>query len=109
MRLDEPARTACLAKLAAEARTDYLTNLLLPADTRDAHMALRAFHAELVALPFKVREAIAGQIRLQWWRDVIERERDDRGSIQPRGRRAARLAGCLSRIRHRAGGEGRGA
>ena len=83
MRLDDAVRAACLAKLEAEARTDYLASLLLPPALRDAHLALRAFHAELVAVPFRVREAIAGQIRLQWWRDVVERERDVEARANP--------------------------
>ena len=83
MRLDTEVRAACLATLKAEARTDYLTNLLLPEPLRDPHLALRAFHAELVSVPFKVREAMAGQIRLQWWRDVVERKRDVEARSNP--------------------------
>ena len=81
--LDEATRAACLAKLQEEARTDYLVNLLLPAYMRDAHLSLRAFHAEIAAIPFRVREAIAGQIRLQWWREVLTRERDVEARTNP--------------------------
>ena len=83
MRLDEEVRAACLTKLRDEARTDYLTALLLPSVLRDPFLTLRAFHAEVVAVPYKVREAIAGQVRLQWWRDVIERERDVEALANP--------------------------
>lgn len=49
----------------------YLSTLYAPAAKRPALAALYAFNAEIAAVRDRVREPMAGEIRLQWWRDAI--------------------------------------
>jgi NADH dehydrogenase [ubiquinone] 1 alpha subcomplex assembly factor 6 len=50
----------------------FLCTLFVPAPARDAVMALLAFNVEVARIRDLVREPMMGQIRLQWWREVIE-------------------------------------
>lgn len=50
----------------------YLTALMAPRSVRGSLMALYAFNVELARIPGLVTEPALGDIRLQWWRDVIE-------------------------------------
>lgn len=47
--------------------------LFAPADARDDLFALFAFNAELARIADQVSEPELGAIRLQWWREAIER------------------------------------
>lgn len=58
----------------------YLTALYAPADKRDALLSLYAFNAEIAGIRDRIHEALPGEVRLQWWRDVIAAE-DDGASI----------------------------
>jgi len=49
----------------------YLTALYAPADKRDALFSLYAFNAEIASVRDRIHEALPGEVRLQWWRDVI--------------------------------------
>lgn len=49
----------------------YLAALYAPAERRGALMALYAFNAEIAGVRDRIREALPGEIRLQWWRDTI--------------------------------------
>jgi phytoene synthase len=53
-------------------RDRYWSALFAPASKRQALLALYAFNAELVHIALSAREPMAGQIRLQWWRDAID-------------------------------------
>lgn len=57
--------------LRAADRDRYLCALYAPQDKRDALFALYAFNAEIAAVRDRIREALPGEIRLQWWRDVL--------------------------------------
>ncbi|MBX3567260.1 MAG: phytoene/squalene synthase family protein [Rhizobiaceae bacterium] len=57
--------------LRAGDRDRYLAALYAPAERRAALNALYAFDAEIAGLRDRVREALPGEIRLQWWRDAI--------------------------------------
>ena len=50
----------------------YRAALFAAAPERDALHVLYAFHYELAKIPELVSEPLLGQIRYQWWRDVIE-------------------------------------
>ncbi len=50
----------------------FLATLFAPADRRGALFALYAFNIEIARVRDSIREAMAGEIRLQWWRDAIE-------------------------------------
>ena len=69
-----------LARLRETSRIDYFACLL---NGEAETIALRAFHGEIVAIPFKVREPMAGEVRLQWWRDVVNGERRDEARADP--------------------------
>ncbi len=61
-----------LAVLRDTDRDRYLACLLAPAGKQSALAALYAFHAEIARIRDLVREPLPGEIRLQWWRDVLE-------------------------------------
>jgi phytoene synthase len=52
-------------------RDRYLSALYAPVDKRDALLSLYAFNAEIAGIRDRIHEALPGEIRLQWWRDVI--------------------------------------
>lgn len=52
-------------------RDRYFATLVVPASARDAVTALFAFAAEIAAIRERVRDPMAGEIRLQWWRDAL--------------------------------------
>ncbi len=62
----------CLATLRGTDRDRYLACLLSPPDKRGALAALYAFNAEIARIRDVVREPLPGEIRLQWWRDLLE-------------------------------------
>ena len=49
----------------------YLAALYAPPEKREALFALYAFNAEISGIRDRIREALPGELRLQWWRDVI--------------------------------------
>lgn len=55
----------------------YLAATLTPERHRAALIALAAFSADLRRIPNLVKEPLMGEIRLQWWRDAIERYAGD--------------------------------
>lgn len=52
-------------------RDRFATALFAPADRREQLMLLYAFNVEISRVQESVRESMAGQIRLQWWRDAL--------------------------------------
>lgn len=62
----------CLAALRDFDRDRYLASLLTPADRRAAVIALYAYNAELARVRDLVREPLPGEVRLQYWRDLLE-------------------------------------
>src|SRR5262245_10524339 len=59
----------------------FLATLFAPANRRGALFALHAFNAEVARTREMIREPMAGEIRLQWWRDALEHP----GSGEARG------------------------
>lgn len=62
----------CLSTLRETDRDRYLACLLSPEDKRGALAALYAFNAEIARVRDVVREPLPGEIRLQWWRDLLD-------------------------------------
>ena len=62
----------CLRALQETDRDRYLASLLTPADRRAAIVALYAYNAELARVRDLVREPLPGEVRLQYWRDLLE-------------------------------------
>lgn len=52
----------------------YVSALYAPADKRAALFSLYAFNAEIASVRDRIHEALPGEVRLQWWRDVIAAE-----------------------------------
>ena len=61
----------------------YLACLFVPADKREAFAGLSAYCAELKRIPLLVSEPLPGEIRLQWWRDIISGQRAGEAGNQP--------------------------
>ncbi|MGV1949890.1 phytoene/squalene synthase family protein [Agrobacterium vitis] len=61
----------CLAMLREIDRDRYLACLLSPPEKQPALAALYAFNAELARVRDLVREPLPGEIRLQYWRDLL--------------------------------------
>ncbi len=61
-----------LVQIARRADEDsYIATLYASEPKRPALLALHAFRLETAAIRDRVREPLAGELRLQWWRDVI--------------------------------------
>lgn len=61
----------CGAELRQFDRDRYLTALFAPRVRREALFALYAFNLEIARIAEATEEPLIGEIRLQWWRDVI--------------------------------------
>lgn len=61
----------------------YLSVLYAPEQKRPALLALYAFNAEIAAIRDRVSEPMPGEIRLQWWRDVIASGQSELGAGHP--------------------------
>jgi len=61
----------------------YLTAVMAPEPQRDGVMALYAFNAEVARVRESVSENLIGQMKLQWWRDIVAAIYDD-GTV-PKG------------------------
>ncbi len=64
----------CEALLRDEDRDTWLAALFAPADRRPQVHALNAFFIEIRRVRDRVRQPLAGELRLQWWNDVVEGE-----------------------------------
>jgi phytoene synthase len=61
----------CEALVRAADKDRFLATLFAPAEHRGPLYALYAFNAEIARVREAVREPVAGEIRLQWWSDVL--------------------------------------
>src|SRR5258708_4479222 len=61
----------CEALVRAADKDRFLCSLFAPAAQRGALHALYAFNLEIARVREIIREPLAGEIRLQWWNDVI--------------------------------------
>jgi phytoene synthase len=64
----------CESLVREHDRDRWLASLFAPADRRPHLHALYAFDRELSLVPHRVHEALAGEMRLQWWRDALAGE-----------------------------------
>jgi phytoene synthase len=72
----------------------YLCLLLMPEHVRDDLATLMLFNAEIAAIRDRIREALPGEIRLQWWHDVISGGRAGEAEAHPL---ASRLLDLIAR------------
>ena len=64
-------------------RDRYLAALFAPVDRRGALFSLYAFDIEISRIRDLAREPMPGEIRLQWWREVLEGERAGEAAANP--------------------------
>src|SRR5882672_10956427 len=86
----------CAALVREADRDRYLATLFAPAEQRDALFALYAFNVEISRVRDKAREPMPGEIRLQWWREVLSGEREGEAAAHP-------VAAALREVLHRYG------
>src|SRR3954465_7509110 len=67
-----PGLSAVAAIVRRHDRDRYQTALFAPADRREALFALYAFNHEVARVREAVTTPMLGQIRLQWWREIID-------------------------------------
>jgi phytoene synthase len=73
----------CRRLVAEHDKDRFWASLYAPADRRDGLYTLYAFDLEIAAVPARVREPMAGEIRLQWWREVLDGQRDEEAAAHP--------------------------
>ena len=73
----------CAALVRAADRDRYLATLFAPAQHRHAMYALYAFDCEIGRVREAAREPVPGEIRLQWWREVLAGEREGEAAAHP--------------------------
>lgn len=73
----------CAALVREADRDRYLATLLAPAEHRDALFTLYAFNVEIARVRELAREPMPGEIRLQWWREMLLGERDGEAAAHP--------------------------
>jgi len=86
----------CAALVREADRDRYLATLFAPGEHRDALLSLFAFNVEIARVRDLAREPIPGEIRLQWWREVLAGEREGEAAAHPV---AAALRATLERYR----------
>ena len=73
----------CAELVRANDRDRYLATLFAPAEKRGALYALYAFNSEVARVREVARQPLPGEIRLQWWSDVLHGERSGEASANP--------------------------
>ncbi len=73
----------CAEFLRTADRDRFIAALFAPAQRRGALHALYAFNAELARVRNAAHAALPGEIRLQWWSDVVAGERAEEASANP--------------------------
>jgi phytoene synthase len=73
----------CAALVREADRDRYLATLFAPAEHRDALFSLYAFNVEIARVRELAREPLPGEIRLQWWREMLSSERDGEAAAHP--------------------------
>jgi 15-cis-phytoene synthase len=73
----------CAALVREADRDRYLATLFAPAEHRDALFSLYAFSVEIARVRSLAREPLPGEIRLQWWREMLSGERDGEAAAHP--------------------------
>ncbi len=79
----QDAHAYCAALVRAADKDRYLASLFAPAAARPHLHALYAFASEIARVRDAAREPMPGEIRLQWWRDVLNGEGRGEVSANP--------------------------
>lgn len=95
-----PAMTRFLDQLREDGAGVYPALLFLPEGIREDAAALHAFHLETGNIAYRVSEPAPGEIRLQWWREVLAPtdgiDRTDEATANPL---AAKLVGMIAQYK----------
>ncbi len=79
-----PDALAYCADLVRAADHDrFIASLFAPAQRRGPLHALYAFNSEVARVREAAREALPGEVRLQWWTEVVGGERRDEAQANP--------------------------
>jgi|SRR5579862_412997 len=73
----------CAELVRTADRDRFLSALFAPAERRAALHALYAFNVEVARVREVAREPLPGEIRLQWWSEVLRGERAGEASANP--------------------------
>jgi 15-cis-phytoene synthase len=73
----------CAAFLRAADRDSFIASLFAPQERRGGLHALFAFAAEIARVREVAHTALPGEIRMQWWAEVVGRERDAEANANP--------------------------
>ena len=65
------AASQCAELVRAHDFTRYASTLFVPTPARRALLALYAFNVEICRVHTQVSQPLPGEIRLQWWRDML--------------------------------------
>ena len=68
---DTTAALFCAAETKHNDFQRYASTLFLPADARRALLALFAFNVEIARIRDQVSQPLPGEIRMQWWTDML--------------------------------------
>jgi phytoene synthase len=79
----QDAISHCTQLVRGADRDRFIATLFAPAPYRDALYALYAFNVELMQARDRARGAAAGEIRLQWWREVVAGDRRGEAMASP--------------------------
>jgi 15-cis-phytoene synthase len=83
MKSMQDAFAYCAELVRTADRDRFLAALFAPEQHRHALYALYAFNIEVARVREVAREALPGEIRLQWWSDVLSGERSGEASATP--------------------------
>ncbi len=86
----------CTALVREHDHDRYIATLYAPESQRPALYALYAFSHEIARVRAAVSEPLPGEVRMQWWRDLLEAEDKSQGQAHPV---AAALLDAISRYR----------
>ncbi|HML09068.1 MAG TPA: phytoene/squalene synthase family protein [Xanthobacteraceae bacterium] len=73
----------CAELVRVADRDRFIASLFAPADRRGALHALYAFNSEIARVRDVARAPLPGEIRLQWWSEVISGERGEEARANP--------------------------
>jgi len=82
-RVMQDAFSYCAELVRNSDRDRFIATLFAPAQRRGGLHALYAFSLEVARVRDLAREAMPGEIRLQWWREVLQRQREGEASSSP--------------------------
>ena len=73
----------CAELVRTADRDRFLSSLFAPSEHRGALHALYAFNVEVARVREVAREPLPGEIRLQWWSEVVNGERAEEAAANP--------------------------